>query len=254
MFASPVATNLLLALALGIVPATTTPPPSPAPGSLQPLKLIVRIRATSRCAKIATHSNGAINAALRADQTLTDTVTALRTVDLDSNGLTRTQGLHRLEDLGSAIARAVGRGDHEISALRALAAKESDPVKKKQLLDFINSLGGAIYRQKKIGRDLDGFVAGMYARSMYHVSDDEEKMNIYVLHRRTFTPMQGSGTLTIDTAPDRLGGDPVTMPYVNPTDNQDAHLAAQDFFQRQVHVSNDEATAAHAILAVASGC
>ncbi len=254
MFASPVATNLLLALALGIVPATTTPPPSPAPGSLPPLKLIVRIRATNRCAKIAAHSNGAIDAALRADQTLTDTISALRTVDLDSNGLTRTRGLHRLDDLGGAIAQAVRRGDREISALRALAAKETNPEKKKQLLDFINSLGGAIYRQKKIGRDLDGFVAGMYARSMYHVSEDEEKMNLYALHRRTFTPMQGTGTLSIDTAPDRLGGDPITRPFINPTDTQDAHLAADYYFQRQVKVSNDEATAAHAILAVAGGC
>ncbi len=254
MFSSPVATHLLLALALGIVPATTTPPPSPAPGSVQPLKLIVRIRATNRCAKIAAHSNGAIDAALRADQTLTNTISALRTVDLDSNGLTRTHGLHRLEDLGSAIAHAVRRGSQEISALRALAAKETDPVKKQQLLDFVNALGGAIYRQQQIGRDLDGFVAGRYAKSLYHVSEDEEKMNIFTQHRRTFTPMQGSGILTIDSAPDRLGNDPVTMPYVNPTDTQAAHMAANYYFQRQVNVSNDEATAAHAILAVAGGC
>ncbi|MHB8461453.1 MAG: hypothetical protein ACYDA1_02290 [Vulcanimicrobiaceae bacterium] len=253
MFASPAATSLLLALALGIAPAASPSPP-PASGSTPPLKLIVRIRATNRCAKIAVHSNGAINAALRADQTLATTISALRTVDLDSNGLTRDRGLRRLGDLGSSIALQVRRGNQEISNLRALAAKETDPAAKKTLLAFANSLGGAIYRQKKMGRDLDGFVAQMYAKSMYHVDESQENMALAVFSLRAPTPMQGTGMFSIDSAPDRLGGDPVSRPFVNQSDNQTANFVAQNFSQRQVNVTNDEATAAHAILAVSGGC
>lgn len=248
--------SLLLGILLTMAPAsaqtpTTTSTPTP---TTPPLKLIIRIRATVRCAQIAAHSNAAISSAIRGDQNLTTAVSALRDINLEPDTPSRTQGLHRLDAIGAAIARSSRNGDGEIKALRALIAKETDPVVKKQLLDFVNSLGGAIYRQKKVGRDLDGFVAGMYAKAMYHVDEDQEKMMIYTNGRRTFTPMQGTGSLSIDSAPDRLGGDPITRPLDALTDTMMARIAAGDYHHRAARITNDEATAAQAALVIANGC
>jgi hypothetical protein len=142
---------LLLLIAL----ATAAPSPSPTPL----LKTIVTVKSSPFCGAFAAHVNAAIGSAVANDQTLGTTILNLRSDDLGGNAIERNNEEQRLENLADAIYHQYRAGEAEVAQLRTLAAKASDPAEKASLKASADALGGALYRQHLIQRDLDGFVA-----------------------------------------------------------------------------------------------
>lgn len=144
---------LLLAVLVGASPA-----PSPS-ASAAPLKTIVTVKSSAFCGAFAVHVNSAITSAVGNDQTLAATIVSLRSGDLGENEIRRQAEITRLLALGDTIYKAYRSGEFEVTQLRALAAKETDPDEKAAIKDAADALGGALYRQHLAQRDLDGFVA-----------------------------------------------------------------------------------------------
>ena len=133
---------------------------SPAPSASPALKTIAIVRASARCAEIVTHANSAIASTLDDNEVIAQTITQLRFVNLDDGSLIhRNQGLNALRDLASMLYKQSHNGDGEIKQLRDLAAKSTVPQEQKELKSFADALGGALGRQLKMARDLDGFLA-----------------------------------------------------------------------------------------------
>ncbi|HET9029525.1 MAG TPA: hypothetical protein VFN49_05055, partial [Candidatus Aquilonibacter sp.] len=161
----------MLALILAITAATASPAPSPAvspspSASAGPLKTIVTVRSTTFCEQMATHLNSAITSAVTNDQTLGTTILTLRSNDLAGSDLSRQHEIHRLQDLADGIYRNYRSGLGEVGRLRALAKSAQDADEKVQLKAAADALGGVLYRQHLLQRDLDGFVAYLYAADM----------------------------------------------------------------------------------------
>ncbi len=110
------------------------------------------------CINVVVHANAAIGAALHNDESLTGSVAYLKTVDLESNDLKRTQGIHRLEKESTTLRRDAETGLSEITRLRELAKRTTDPNVKAELTAFADALGGALYRQKKAAVDLQRMI------------------------------------------------------------------------------------------------
>ena len=145
---------LMLAVAIAAAtspsPAQTTPP--------TPLREIGRVRASAACTAIVVRANSAIGATLRNDQTLSMTIGTLRKVDLDGNLFERTKGLHSLEKLGTDLRMSAAAAEGQITKLRELAAESTDEQRKNDLKSFADALGGALFRQKRIGMDVQRMV------------------------------------------------------------------------------------------------
>lgn len=145
---------------LAAVAATAVPSPTPSPAASPVLKTIANIRASARCSDIVTHANNAIDSSLEDNHVISQSITELRMVNLDDGNLMhRNAGLAALRELASSLHKQSAAGDGEIKALRALAAKATDPQEGKELKAFADALGGAIGRQLKMARDFDGYLA-----------------------------------------------------------------------------------------------
>ncbi|HUN29397.1 MAG TPA: hypothetical protein VMV65_06300 [Alphaproteobacteria bacterium] len=153
---------------LAIVLAALTVSPSPSPTPL--LKTIITVKSTPLCGAFATHTNAAIGSAIQNDRTLGSTIATLRSDDLAGSTMDRYAEIHRLSSLADSIYRQYRAGLGEVNQLRDLAKQATDPDEQAELKAAADALGGALYRQHLIQRDLDGFVAFLEASDM--MTDD----------------------------------------------------------------------------------
>jgi hypothetical protein len=246
---------LVAALATAASP-TPSPAPMQAPGGLRE---IAHVRSSAACAELAAHANSAIGAALRNDAMLAQTIRALRAVNLDSNPIARRNSLQQLGDFARDLNLQALNGDGEVKRLRAMAEKSTDPERKKELKAFADWLGGALWRQRKVARDLNGFLATMDFRDMAKLDESQQNMNISTFGSADPTvPFPGdaqpilNGTSGHGTG--RYSGPILAPKAVQPSDTAQALAAAKDFELRLAEISNDEAMAADHVPGATSGC
>jgi hypothetical protein len=243
---------------LVLVAAVTSPPaPQASPSPAPVLQEIAHVRASASCAELVTHANAAIGIALGNDQLLLRTIDGLQTNKLDGNEIEHRNGLDELGNFALQLNTQAMHGDAEIKRLRAIAAKATDPQGKAELTAFANWLGGALWRQRKIARDLNGFIATMDAKDM--AKPDEGQLDIY----GTQDPMAPNGMtaprlLTVNALPTTEGfpqaGPPREFGYHELTEGEMALAAARDFELRIPEINNDEAMAADHVVGATSGC
>jgi hypothetical protein len=151
----------MLAIVLAVVTASA---PSPSPTPL--LKTIVTVKSSPLCGEFAAHTNAAIGSTIQNDQNLGTTILTLRSTDLAGSSLDRLAEIHRLSSLADSIYKQYRMGEKEVNELRDLAKQATDPDEKTELKAAADALGGALYRQHLIQRDLDGFVSFLEASDM----------------------------------------------------------------------------------------
>lgn len=243
------------ALVVAIVPApASAPSPSASPTPL--LKTIATVRVSPRCAAIITHANTAISTALSNDQIIGQTISTLRFTDLDDgNPIHRNKGLKALGDLAKSLTLASRSGDDEVKRLRKIAADTKDPDESKALKDFADELGGALWSQQKVARDLNGFLAYQDFHDMTQWDESQKQMNqanFGVSDPLAEAPrdMQyGANGQRLPSPPPHLGHDPN-----EPTSTQQAKWAADDFQNRIPIIMRDENAAAGKIDGAIKGC
>ncbi|MGH7716574.1 MAG: hypothetical protein ACREML_11330 [Vulcanimicrobiaceae bacterium] len=162
---------MLVSLILAVVLAqAAAPAPSPAStpepsASASSLREIGHVYSNGACTAIATRANSAISAALRNDQTVVMMVSALRTVDLDtSNRINKINGLKQLEHYAEDVRLSAMQATAQVKRLHDLANESTDPVRKEELKQLADALGGALGRQQKMGRDLQGMLVRIAGR------------------------------------------------------------------------------------------
>jgi len=239
----------MLAIVLAVVTAAA-PAPSPTPL----LKTIVTVKSSPLCGAFAAHTNAAIGSAVLNDQNLGSTILTLRSGDLAGTSLDRLHELHRLSTLADSIYKQYRAGENEVSELRELAKQATDPDEKAELKAAADALGGALYRQHLIQRDLDGFVAFLQASDM--MTDDNadgprhpmtqdmpggspQEMNVYWVPQMQYAiihPPLAVGSESLD--------DDLAM----------AKAASKDFLGRMPAVMQDEMTAGSHIELAADHC
>src|SRR5579863_3227399 len=143
--------EIMLALLLAVM--TASPLPSP---SAEPLKTIVTVRSTTFCGEFATHVNNAIGDATRNDENLGKVILTLRASNLGGTDMDRHIERMRLSSTADSMYREYRAGEDEVNHLRALAKSAKDPQEKADLTASADALGGVLYRQHLIQRDLDG--------------------------------------------------------------------------------------------------
>lgn len=231
--------------------------PAPAATAAPTLKTIASVRSSSRCAEIITHANSAIQTTLDNDAVLSKTITTLRLTDLDDgNPIHRRNGLQSLGTLASTLMKQARSGDDEVKRLRALAAKTKDPKEAKALKDFADELGGALWRQQKVARDLNGYLAYEDFRDMAQWSDSDKALNQSVFGvsdpqaqmPTDFAFRSSDGSVYSPMHP-KMGHDPN-----EPTSNQYARAAADDFQSRIPDIVFDENQAASRIDGALGNC
>lgn len=244
---------IVLAAALSSVAA-----PTPQPSATPALKTIASVRASARCADIITHANSAIDKTLNNDMVITQTITALRITDLDdTNEIKRRNNLNALGDMAKTLMQQSRSGDDEVKRLRDLAKKTKDPAEAKALLDFANELGGALWRQQRIARDMNGFLAYVDFHDMTQWSDADKNLNTSVFGvadpmaeaPRDFGWSGPPGTTLWRPQVPHLGHDPT-----DPTPGQQAKWAADDFQKRLPDIVLDENHAASNVETALTGC
>jgi hypothetical protein len=227
---------------ISILLATLIPPSllsSPAP--LPPagtLKEIGRVRASAACGNIVVHANSAIFSTLRDDATVSLAINRLRNLDLESSSLKLQQGIHELDTLATQLHDDSTHGVAEVKRLRDLADHTTDPVRKAELAQFADAIGGALYRQKKISLDLSGFVAYLQYHGMAAQDADA-----------TPEPL----------APDFASTSASPAPYYQglshqQTPNELASNAATDFAERMQQIGVDEVRASDHAEGAVTGC
>lgn len=229
---------------LFVLLALVSAAPTPAPTSRPALREIGRVRASASCASLALHANSAISSALHSDLLVGQTMSRLREVDLDGSVIARRNGLQELARLAKDLRAEAVAGVGEVKRLRELAAKSTNPTQKKELKNFADSLGGALYRQKKIANDLNGFLAAMDYHDMATFTQSQQDLNRSTLGQgdaRVIDPVEKAKS---------IGRDPrAQLPA-----SQLAKEAADDFQQRVADITNDEALAAEHTEGAVSGC
>ncbi len=241
----------MLAFVLAAVAATTASAPSPSPTPL--LQTIITVKSSPLCGAFAAHTNAAISSALANDASLGTTILTLRSPDLAGSSLDRTSEIHRLNTLSDTIYKQYRAGEREVNELRDLANKATDPDEKAALKDAADALGGALYRQHLMQRDLDGLVNYLYASDMM-ASDDDTTRDPDMPRRQFLEDVPGAHPIN--------GSSPVWTPYDTPlagteslTDDVTlARAASQDFVTRLPAVRHDELTAVPRIEAAADKC
>lgn len=253
----------MLALLL-LVATLVSPAPSPAPSaSAGPLKEIIRVHSTSLCDEFDSHVNAAIGSAVRNDMELAGLITSLSLPqigdDLNDNGLRRHRAIDSLVAYADALTADYKKGDAEVRRLRELAKNTTDPAQKIAIKASADSLGGALWRQKKIARDLDGFVAYLYMEEMRWgdrsqvqilgaTSQDSTPANNPVLEERQRLSQDGAdGPPMIWTA---MPGDD----HAPPDDRVLTQNAARDFKSRLGDITTDESNAAANIMKAGERC
>jgi hypothetical protein len=230
----------MLPLLFALVPATfiASPSPSPPPSSL---KTIVTVKSSVMCGEFAAHTNAAIAAAVVNDRSLGTLILVLRSDDLAGSEIARSGEIHQLDGLAAAIYQQYRTGEAEVNQIRAVAARVPDPQEKAALKSSADALGGALYRQHLIQRDLDGFIAYLNAgdmrRSVHDDNDDAMRAGLVTDSISNFSPVgQVAGSET--------RGDDVNL----------AQQASDDFQSRMPALLQDEMTAAGRIETAAEGC
>jgi len=242
--------------------------PVPAATAAPALKVIASVRSTPRCAEIVTHANSAIGAALNNDVTLQQMITRLRAVNLDDgNSIHRRNNLAALGDFAKNLTLTSKAADDEIKRLRALAAQSKDPNEQKELKAFADSLGGALWRQQKVARDLNGYLASVDFQDMATFTEGQQQANRAVfgaadplanfpqdiLAQQRAAQQRGRGGQMDPTtgmqAPPNLGHDPN-----HPTATQEAAAAASDFESRLPSITLDETGAAQHVTGALAKC
>lgn len=245
------------ALIVAVVPAPA-PVASPKPTATPALKTIATVRASARCAEIITHANSAISTTLSDDQIIGQTITMLRLTNLDDgNEIHRQQGLHALGDQAKNLMMAARAGDDEVKRLRAIAAKTKDPAEAKSLKEFADELGGALWSQQKVARDLNGFLAYQDFRQMAQWGEAGEQMN-----RANFGVSDPLAETPRDMQQFNSRGQIINEPITPPlghdrneaTATQQAKWAADDFQSRVPTIMVDENDAAAKIDGAIKGC
>ena len=235
--------------------------PAPAPAPTPALKVIANVRSIPRCAAIVTHANSAISSALDNDMVITQTITRLRMVDLDDgNPVHRRNGLQALGDLAKTLVRQARGADNEVKRLREMAKASSDPDEAKDLKGFADELGGALWRQQTIGRDLNGYLATVDFHDMTKFDEGQRALNqaaFGVPDPLAQTPVEARGAVNKPAnanvisppMPEHLGHE-----HGYPTATEQAHAAASDFQARIPGISVDESAAASRIDGALKGC
>jgi hypothetical protein len=248
-----------------VVAVMTAPTPQPSASPAPALKTIASVRANSRCAEIITHANSAINTTLDDDVVVSKTITTLRFIDLDDgNAIHRRNGFNSLGDLAKTLMEQARAGDNEVKRLRAVAAATKDTQAAKDLKDFADELGGALWRQQKIARDLNGYLAYEDFQDMATVDESEAKANQATVG--VADPLQqapvgipGQQSPVYPYGPNAGQPEPVVPPHLGheaytPTATEYAHAAADDFESRIPDIVLDESHAASHIDGALSGC
>jgi hypothetical protein len=242
---------LAIVLAAATATATTATAPSPSPSPL--LKTIVTVKSSPICGAFAVHTNAAITSALANDQSLGTTILTLRSPDLAGSSLDRESEIHHLNILADDMYKQYRAGEREVSQLRTLANEATDPDEKTLLKAVADALGGALYRQHLMQRDLDGFVNYLYASDMM-ASDDDTTRDPDAPRRQLLEDVPGAHPIN--------GGSPIWNPGEIPlagteslTDDVTmARAASEDFVQRLPAIRQDEQTTANKIDAAADKC
>lgn len=249
-------TIVAAALTLAVLPAPPPASPSPQPSASPALKTIATVRASARCAAIITHANSAISTTLDDDAIIASTITQLRLTNLDDgNPLHRKHGLDALGDLAKKLMMQSRAGDDEVKRLRKVASETKNPQEAKALKDFADTLGGALWSQQKVARDLNGFLAYQDMRDMSQFDEAQQQANEATLgtadplaHRST-RPPDSMMTPNQPVGPPVIGHDPSEL---NAT--QQAKLAADDFEKRIPIILRDENSAALKVDGAIQGC
>ncbi|NNM98585.1 MAG: hypothetical protein HKL91_02155 [Candidatus Eremiobacteraeota bacterium] len=263
----------IVALALAATTGMAAPSPSPSPAQiappvLPPLKVIVRVKATTPCTQMAVHANAAILLAIRNDATLQQTIARLRAVRLsDGNVLHREQGLTSLFNIAGRLLRNARDADRETGKVLNFAKSVKDPKEKADLVAFVHALGGAVGRQRKVARDLDGFVTTLNAYDMMRVNNTEAGMQHYTTGYYSVPSIPDPTEIQTAPAPDRdwvamysgrypayWNGQESPSEQTGLSDTQLAHRAASDFQRRLLAIAGDESSAAQPILRAAEHC
>jgi hypothetical protein len=157
----------LLPIASIVVALATDPSPGPSSSPRPtPLTEIGRVRALPACTPIVVHANGAITQALDNDRALAILTHNLRAADYDSfNVIQLNNAINGLTKIAGDIEKNAIVADGEIKRLREYAAASPDPQRKKELKEFADALGGALYRQRKAAAELMRDVAIVQGRS-----------------------------------------------------------------------------------------
>ncbi|MGR4065464.1 MAG: hypothetical protein ACLQPV_08445 [Vulcanimicrobiaceae bacterium] len=254
----PTASPTAAPLASPAAGAAASPGPAAQPGTAvdangTPLKTIARVRSTTFCSDFATHANNAIASAVRNDATIGHTIVLLEGPNLDSNAIARHNEIASLSALSDQLYKDWKNGDQEVKRLRALADKTTDTSEKQDLKAFADWLGGALWRQRKIGRDLDGFVAYLNARDMMHIDESTAQANMGVYGVADPSTAHGiPGEFAQPTGPQTYPA-PLSINY-DASDTSQAEAAAKDFSQRVQSIVSDETEAAGAGDTAASHC
>ncbi len=233
---------------------------SPAPA----LKVIANVRSTSRCAEIVTHANSAIGSALNNDVQLQQLITRLRAVNLDDgNPIHRRNGLDALGEFAKNVTKQSRSADDEVKRLRALAEKSNDPQEKKELKAFADALGGALWRQQKVARDLNGYLAAVDFQDMATFTESQKEANRIVFGvPDPYLASVADARATNGIDRNRVPNDPSTgmrPPPLGhdpnqPTATQEATAAARDFESRLPDITTDENGAAQHVNAALARC
>lgn len=239
-----------------IAALTASALPSPAPSPQAPaLKTIASVRASTRCADIITHANSAIDKTLNNDAVISQTITTLRLTNLDdSNDIHRRNTLNSLGNLAKTLMEQARSGDDEVKRLRDMAKKTKDPDAAKALADFANELGGALWSQQKIARDMNGFLAYVDFRDMSQWSESDQNMNSAVFGVKD--PLSQNPPEFNPTHNGQPGWRPPALGHdaTDPTPGQQAKWAAADFQKRIPDIVLDENHAATHVEPALSGC
>lgn len=160
----------MLALLL-LVATLGSPQPTPTSSAVAgPLREIIRVHSTSLCENFDSHVNAAIGAATQSDQSLAGLIQTLgmRSTgdDLNANGLRRRRAIDALVSYADSLTANWKNGEDEVRRLRELAENATDPTQKIAIKASADALGGVLWRQREVARDLDGFVAYLYAEEM----------------------------------------------------------------------------------------
>lgn len=241
---------IILAAATGMT-ATTASAPSPSPAPL--LKTIVTVKSSPICGAFAAHTNAAITSALANDQSLGMTILTLRSPDLAGSSLDRQSEVHHLNILADDMYKQYRAGEREVTELRTLASEATDPDEKAALKAVADALGGALYRQHLMQRDLDGFVNYLYASDMM-ASDDDSTRDPDAPRRQFLDDVPGAHPIN-GSAP---VWNPADVPLAGTESLTDdvtmARAASQDFVERLPALRQDELTAGNRIETAAEKC
>ncbi len=185
------------------------------------------------------------------------TITMLRLLNLDDgNPIHRRNGFTQLGDLAKTLTQQSRAADDEVKRLRAMAASSKDAQEGKDLKAFADELGGALWRQQKVARDLNGYLAYEDFHEMAQWSEADQKLNHSVFgvddplaQMPTDFQVRDKNGLPWSPMHPHMGHDPN-----EPTATEYARAAADDFQKRVPDIVQDESHAAAHVDGALAGC